>query len=189
MKRRILIAFDGSSGAEIALRDLTRAGLPDRVEAKVLTIADVWLPPAPNDGIDIFSKHDRRAAAYEKATELLREAKKTSIQGTQLVHELFPGWNITSFARAESPAGGIVAEGRKWHADLIVIGSHGRTPLEKFFLGSVSYKVAAEAACSVRVVRSRADAGTLPTHLMIALDGSDESVRAVDEVSQRQWPA
>ncbi|HEV8542925.1 MAG TPA: universal stress protein [Verrucomicrobiae bacterium] len=187
--KRILIAFDGSPGAEVAVQDLIRAGLPNRAEAKVLTIADVWMPPAPKGDVDIFSTHAKVADAYEKATELLREAKKISIQGSQFVHQLFPEWTITNFTAADSPAWGIVAEARKWRADLIVIGSHGRTTLERFFLGSVSFKVAAEAPCSVRVVRPRADSATLPLHLMVCLDGSDESIHAVDEISQRQWPA
>lgn len=187
--KKIIIAFDGSPGAETAVADMIRAGLPDRAEAKVLTIADVWLPPAPIGGDEIFPGRANVAAAYEKATELLRKAKKTSIQGAQMVHQFFPNWNITNLARAESPAWGIVAEARKWHADLIVIGSHGRTPLERFFLGSVSHKVVAEAACSVRIVRPRGDLASPPIKLLIGLDGSDESRHAVDEVAQRQWPA
>ena len=44
--KRILIAYDGSAGADAALSDLMRAGLPMRAEARVLTIADIWVPPA-----------------------------------------------------------------------------------------------------------------------------------------------
>jgi nucleotide-binding universal stress UspA family protein len=187
--KRILIAFDGSPGAEASVRDLARGGLPDRAEAKILTIADVWLPPAPSTDVDIFSQNKRVAAAYEKATEMLREAKKTSIRGAQLVHALFPDWTVSNLAKADSPAWGILAEARRWHADLIVIGSHGRTPLERFFLGSVSYKVAAEAGCSVRVVRPRNASGMQPERLLIGLDGSADSLHAVDEVSQRRWGA
>jgi nucleotide-binding universal stress UspA family protein len=41
----------------------------------------------------------------------------------------------------------------KWHADLIVIGSHGRKGLDRFLLGSVSEAVARHAPCSVQIVR------------------------------------
>ena len=40
--------------------------------------------------------------------------------------------------------------------DLIVVGSHGRSALGRFMLGSVSQKVVTEAHCSVRVARGRA---------------------------------
>src|ERR1051325_4357242 len=120
--KRVLIGYDGSPGAEIAVRDLLRAGLPDRADARVITIADVWLPPPPREDIGIYSGSPQNAARYERASELLREAKKTAIRGAQLVHELFPGWNVSNSAKPESPAWGILAEAKKWRADLIVIG-------------------------------------------------------------------
>jgi nucleotide-binding universal stress UspA family protein len=43
----------------------------------------------------------------------------------------------------------------EWHADLIVIGSHGRKGIESFFLGSVTESVARHAKCSVEIVRTR----------------------------------
>jgi nucleotide-binding universal stress UspA family protein len=41
-----------------------------------------------------------------------------------------------------------------WHADMIVIGSHGRKGLQRFLLGSVAEFVARHAPCSVQIVRS-----------------------------------
>lgn len=187
--KKILIAYDGSAGAKLAVKDLKLAGLSTAVEAKVLTIADVWIPPAPPESDEIFSGRGNRTAVYEKASEVLRDAKKTAIQGAQLVHALFPNWTVTNAAKAESPAWGIIAEGKRWRADLIVIGSHGRTPLEKFFLGSVSFKVAAEANCSVRVMRPRDVRSGKPLRILIGLDGSSDSHQAVQEVLERQWPA
>lgn len=187
--KRILIAYDGSAGAETAVRDLIRAGLPVRAEAKVVTMADVWLPPALADGLEVFSAPPGVAKAHKKAAEVLRSAKKTAIQGAQLVHELFPEWTITNSARPDSPAWGILAEATRWRADLIVIGSHGRTPLQKFFLGSVSLKVAAEAPCSVRIVRPRPETSNRPARILIGLDGSKDSLRAADQVLHRRWGA
>jgi nucleotide-binding universal stress UspA family protein len=40
-----------------------------------------------------------------------------------------------------------------WHADLIVLGSHGRRGINRFLLGSVSESVVRHAACSVLIVR------------------------------------
>ncbi len=51
----------------------------------------------------------------------------------------------------------IVEQARKWPADLIIIGSHGRSGFKQFLLGSVSREVVAKAPCSVLVVRLEQD--------------------------------
>ena len=48
----ILIAYDGSVCADAALDDLRRAGLPTALEAVVVTVADVILPP-PAAKVDV----------------------------------------------------------------------------------------------------------------------------------------
>ena len=186
---KLLIAYDGSPGAKIAAKDLLRAGLSERGDARILTLADVWLPPKPSPDESLFPDAPIRTDAHDKASEVLRQAKKTAVQGAELVHQLLLNWNVTNCAKPDSPAWGILAEARRWHSDLIVIGSHGRTPLERFFLGSVSFKVAAEALCSVRVVRPRTKSGNRPLHLMIGIDGSCDSLNAVHQVTQRNWGA
>jgi hypothetical protein len=42
---KVLIAYDGSSGADAALEDMQRAGLSRVAEALILSIAEVFLPP------------------------------------------------------------------------------------------------------------------------------------------------
>jgi nucleotide-binding universal stress UspA family protein len=51
------------------------------------------------------------------------------------------------------PATEIVRYGRDVGADLIVMGTHGRTGLERLLMGSVAEKVLRDAACSVLVVK------------------------------------
>ena len=183
--KKILVAYDGTPGAELALKDMIRGGFPERAEANVLTVADVWLPPTTPD--DSAEEPASYAASHEKASDMLRSAGKTAVLGSRHLHEIFPNWTITNTAEADSPAWGIVAEAKRWGADLIVIGSHGRTPLEKFFLGSVSYKVAAEAVCSVRIVRPRHQQSHKPAQILVGVDGSSDSQGAVSEVLNRHW--
>ena len=76
---------------------------------------------------------------------------------------------------------------RRWKADVVMIGSHGRNPLERFFLGSVSHKVAAEARCSVRIVRARGTHSPEGTRIVVGIDGSSDGRRALDEVLARTW--
>jgi nucleotide-binding universal stress UspA family protein len=51
------------------------------------------------------------------------------------------------------PATEIVAYARDSSIDLIVMGTHGRTGLERLLMGSVAEKVMREAPCSVLVVK------------------------------------
>jgi nucleotide-binding universal stress UspA family protein len=53
------------------------------------------------------------------------------------------------------PKVAIIDEARDWDADLIVVGSHGMSGIERFLLGSVSLAVAAHAHCSVEIVRPK----------------------------------
>jgi nucleotide-binding universal stress UspA family protein len=184
--KKILVAYDGSAGADLAIKDMLRGGFPERAEARVLTLADVWLPPATPETGD--PPDARYTAVRQKANDLLHEAQQIAVEGARQVHQKFPGWTVTNSARADSPAWGVVAEARRWGADLIIIGSHGRTPLEKLFLGSVSFKVAAEAFCSVRIVRPHRDQARRAMQIMVGIDASMESQLAVEEVLNRNWP-
>jgi nucleotide-binding universal stress UspA family protein len=49
----------------------------------------------------------------------------------------------------------IVRTAKRQRVGLIVIGTHGRTGVARFFLGSVAARVAATAPCPVLTVRGR----------------------------------
>jgi len=53
------------------------------------------------------------------------------------------------------PKVAILDEAETWEADLIVLGAHGTSGVERFLMGSVSTVVAARAKCSVEIVRPR----------------------------------
>jgi nucleotide-binding universal stress UspA family protein len=48
----------------------------------------------------------------------------------------------------------IIDAAEEWGADLIVVGSHGRSGIPRFLLGSVAEFVARHAECSVEIVRT-----------------------------------
>jgi nucleotide-binding universal stress UspA family protein len=49
----------------------------------------------------------------------------------------------------------IIDHATDWQADLIVVGSHGRTGIKRFLLGSIAGKVAAYAPCSIEIVKNK----------------------------------
>jgi len=63
------------------------------------------------------------------------------------------GLALESRVRRGDPSHEIVEEAKSWGADLIVVGSHGRTGMQRLLLGSVAEQVVRHAPCSVEVVR------------------------------------
>ena len=180
-RMKILIAYDGSEGAESAIDDLKRAGLPRRAEAVVLTIAQELIPmPTSIGGVETtFAK-----SLLEEEKESLALARRARLR----IQQLFPAWEILAEAGIGSPGSEIIAMADEWRPDLIVAGSHGRTALGRMFFGSVSQKVINEARCSVRVSRGRIVEPDVPARIIVGVDGSEEADAAVEEIASRNWP-
>lgn len=175
-RMKILVAYDGSECADAALDDLQRAGLPADAQFKILSVVEHWLPPP--SGLEIVEDVGRD-------DEYLALARRG---GIRLV-SMEPGWDVKSESGAGSPATVIIEKADEWGAELIVVGSHGRTALGQFFFGSVSQKALHEAHCSVRVARGRIEEPDTPARLIVGVDGSKDSEAAVTAVAARRWPA
>ena len=81
----------------------------------------------------------------------------------------------------EGPAvGQILSQAAAMSADLIVLGTHGRSGFERLLLGSVTEKVLRKASCPVLTVPPRAE-GAAPSfkRMLCAVDFSESSLRAL----------
>jgi nucleotide-binding universal stress UspA family protein len=191
---RILIAYDGSDCAEAALDDLAQAGLPEVAEAIVMSITEVWLPPPPVSSYEIVEQAmGVRVPAdlkkvYVKGSHAVKEAKALAEKGAARIRATFPGWKVQAEAIYGSPAWELVFKADQWKPDLVVVGSHGRSALGRFVLGSVSQRVVAEAHCSVRIARGRVEEPGSPVRIIVGIDGSPASQAAVRAVASRNWP-
>ncbi len=193
-KMKILIRYDGSACAEAALDDLQKAGFPSEVEALVLSVTEVSLPPPPPSSYEIIEQ--ARAVhvpaditrVYAKGSPALQEAQSLAERAAARLRSNFPGWEITAEASVGSPARELVRKADEWKPDLIVVGSHGRSAVERLLLGSVSQGVLTYARCSVRVARGRVEEPDTPVRIVIGVDGSPASAAAVREVASRLWP-
>ena len=116
-----MIAYDGSDCANAALEDLPRSGLPRVAEVLILSVADVFLPPAPspeltlpaNVAVAVQRVWTQAAQAVDEAHALAEHAR------TQLL-STFPTWEVRAEACADSPAWAVVKTADTWHPDLIV---------------------------------------------------------------------
>ena len=191
---KVLIGYDGSECAEAALDDLKRAGLPSKVEAHILSIAEVWLPPPPPSIYEIVEKAaEVKVPAdlqrlYSRTAAIVKEAQSTVKRAKDRLQSAFPEWKICAKAETGSPAWELISHAEESRPDLIVVGSHGRSALGRFVLGSISQKVLAEAKCSVRIARGRIEDPDEPVRIVVGLDGSPGSLGAVQSLSSRNWP-
>lgn len=111
--------------------------------------ADVALIHVVDNTLDI-------GAEAWTTTELLGVAE---LQGGNLIADYRERLSLhestIEFVVAGSPADEIVKSARMWPADLIVIGSHGRSGLDRVLIGSVAEAVTRRAPCPVLVVRPK----------------------------------
>lgn len=136
--RSILAPVDFS---EPSLDALPHAlALARKYEAQ-LTLLHVLQPLHPDLLIDTTqSQRDARVAAHERLTKLADATKKA--------------WPRTGRElRAGQPVATITALARRTNADVIVMGTHGRTGIKGALIGSVAERVVRHAPCPVLVVR------------------------------------
>lgn len=189
---KILIAYDGSEGADAALDDLRRAGLPETVEAVVLTVADVFLPPPINEETDnTFPLYvpDGIRRAHKKAALEIERAAELAARAGERIKTLFPGWDVRTEACGDSPAWAVIKMADGLKPDLIIVGSHGHTFLgDRLILGSVSQRILQESSMTVRVSRHSNKSADSPVRILIGTDGSPDAEAAVEAVTRRVWP-
>lgn len=188
---KLLIAYDGSRCAEAALDDLKRAGLPDSGDGIVISVAEVWLPPAgEKDDIDTTDPYIRKMVLRyrEKGERALDETREFAGHAEKRLRDILPQWTFRTVATYGSPAWEILSAADDELPDLIVVGSQGQSAVSRLLLGSISQKVLTEARCSVRVARGRIDVDPSPVRIVIGFDSSRGAAAAVDAVAARNWP-
>jgi nucleotide-binding universal stress UspA family protein len=178
---KILIGYDGSTHADLAIDDLKWAGLPDTAEAIVLSAVEWPTVQA------IRSWGMVETDFSPEWMERIAAAKQLAEEGANRLRQTFPRWKVDIEPSAGNPADTMLDKAKVWPADLIVVGTHGRSAIRRAILGSVSLKLVREAPCSVRVARSHAHDG--PLHVLVGTDGSPEADTTLSEVCLRSWPA
>ena len=144
--RHVLYASDFSAASRRAFG--AAISIAKSLDAK-LTIVYVLAPVVP-----IIPDRYIDAATLDRLDERARRwsaqhLNRLAAQATKA------GVRVTSLLREGDPVDQIVRAGRSTHADLIVVGTHGRRGLPKFFLGSVAERVVATAPCPVVTVRGQ----------------------------------
>jgi nucleotide-binding universal stress UspA family protein len=146
---KILLAIDGSPCSETAVREVARRAWSSDTVLRIISAYSAHFPLAAEPMFAAFSdRHE--SLEYER-----RRAQLVVERALATLHE-YPAtntWQITTEVIEGAPKPVIIAEAERWAADLLVLGSHGYGAMGRLLLGTVSQAVAANAACSVLIVR------------------------------------
>ena len=139
----ILLATDGSLASEGAADEAI--DLAVQVGARLLVVSVMGASSRPTEAAaEAAGPADSRDTLTTKAQAIAQRAKAAGCDATFLVWDGDPGEAIVAAADSEN-------------ADVIVVGSHGRSGVSRFLIGSVSDYVVRHAHCPVMVVRGRLD--------------------------------
>ncbi len=138
---RILIALDDSAIAEHAVNVGTDLAAAVRAQVALVYVVDSTIAFDPESGIPApdWGGHLKR----DGQSFLASAAGRAGVPQASL------------FLREGKPADQILAAAHEWDADVIVIGTHGRSGVSRVVLGSTAEVVVRRAPCPVLVVKPR----------------------------------
>ncbi len=146
---RVVLAHDGSSFARVAEELIASWPIFRDARVEVVTVApdsaDWATGPAPGVAA--------QWADRTRATEVTLE-EYTAIAGDAVERLREAGLAADPVVIRGRPAEAIIGVAADHQADLIVVGTHGRTGITRVLLGSVARNVMIHAPCSVLVARA-----------------------------------
>ncbi|HEY7167002.1 MAG TPA: universal stress protein [Candidatus Binatia bacterium] len=145
--RRILYATDYSRASARALDEAVALAKENDAELLVVHVIEPIAPYVTGEdygSAELYTRLEETAKkdAQSAMQKLMGRLQKAKVKAKSL---LLSGTTHDQIVKA--------ARSRK--ADVIVIGTHGRTGLSKLFMGSVAGKVVSAAYCPVLTVRGR----------------------------------
>ncbi len=162
MYKKILFAIDAQGRAEHALPVLATLAASSAGEVVVLHVRDA--------GLDLVSP----AIAEGHVDDAVRRLSGAGVEATGEVIATYDS----------DPVAKIAARTREVGADLVALGSRGRTHIGGLLLGSVSHGVAAKLDIPVLLVHERANGedGPIPgpiRRVLVAVDSSERAAAAL----------
>jgi nucleotide-binding universal stress UspA family protein len=145
--RRILHATDYSKASERALQEAVDFAKQNNAEMLVVHVIQPVVPYVAGEDIgaaELYVKLEEstKQEAQRSMNKLMQRLERLRIKAKSLLLRGIPADQIVK-----------AAKNRK--ADMIVIGTHGRTGLSKLFMGSVASRVISTAPSPVLTVRGR----------------------------------
>jgi nucleotide-binding universal stress UspA family protein len=138
--QKYLVPIDFSKGSEMALDYALAMAQQNKAQIALLhVIPAAMVYPSEGTRFDLYTLLERDAR--EDFARLMKR-KKLSSSVAQIL-----------LMRGVNPAEIIARQAKKLHASMIIMGSHGRTGLQRLLLGSVAERTLRLAHCPVLIVK------------------------------------
>lgn len=144
MYERVLVAVDGSETSDAALAEaIELARLSPKAALRIVSVVDVPAAALTGEGVDEATvERPLLETAHNVLARAAARAKEAGLEPESGVSECLGG----------SVPDTIVGDARSWNADVIVVGTHGRTGWRRMILGSVAEGVSRSADRPVLLV-------------------------------------
>jgi nucleotide-binding universal stress UspA family protein len=143
----ILVAIDDSTFSAAAVESVTERTWPEGSKFKLLSVVEPFHPEYAGWHTSYMP------VAVEAQRELVEAAKALVNERVKTLTAAFGRETVLAEVREGYVTDTILEAAKEWPADLIVVGSHGRTGITRLLLGSVSEAVVSQAPCSVEIVK------------------------------------
>jgi len=149
MFQHILVAVDGSPTANRGLKTALDVAADQKATLHILYVVDALSVTPPLEGGYLPGQY------LDEMIEALREGgrKVLSKAEAQAAARGIPCKSTLVESIGQTVAHAILAQARKQHADVIVLGTHGRRGLSRALMGSDAEMVVREARVPVLLVR------------------------------------
>ena len=144
--QRIFTPIDGSETAECGIREAIRLARDQQAQLRFLYVVDAYVlmmyygPPTVLQADAVAVMRQSGEAAVERA---VAEAREQGVSADSVIVDSVAG----------RVSGTIVEQARAWHADLVVIGTHGRRGASRLVMGSDAEEVVRMSTVPVLLVR------------------------------------
>jgi nucleotide-binding universal stress UspA family protein len=154
MYKRILVPVDGSVTSKLGLAHAAGLAKPLGAAIRLINVVDELSVVPAVDAAALVELPTLIAGLKEAGQKVLEEsARFAASQGVAQAQAVL----LESHGAQVSHV--IVEDAKKWGADLICIGTHGRRGLNRLLLGSDAERVLRAATVPVLLVRGRDDTG------------------------------
>lgn len=143
-RKPILFATDFSRASGAALEQAVDLAKAKKTEM-IIAHAVVYPGPTDTEGMVFPQVYEElegqiRKHATRRLAAVIQKVKKLGVRATGVMLRGVPHQEITKLARSR-------------HAEMIVVGTHGRTGFSRLVVGSVAGRIVAAASCPVLTVR------------------------------------